>query len=55
MIVTFIRKDEAVGSVEFQARFTLVAAANPCPCGCEGDHGRPPPVFRLLTSLPTTP
>jgi magnesium chelatase family protein len=27
----------AVGSVEFPARFTLVAAANPCPCGFEGD------------------
>ncbi|MBI4259342.1 MAG: YifB family Mg chelatase-like AAA ATPase [Actinobacteria bacterium] len=25
------------GSVEFPARFTLVAAANPCPCGYEGD------------------
>ena len=29
---------EAVGSVEFPARFTLVAAANPCPCGFEGDQ-----------------
>ncbi len=27
----------AVGSVEFPARFTLVAAANPCPCGFDGD------------------
>jgi magnesium chelatase family protein len=27
----------AFGSVEFPARFTLVAAANPCPCGFEGD------------------
>jgi magnesium chelatase family protein len=27
----------AVGSVEFPARFTLVAAANPCPCGYDGD------------------
>jgi magnesium chelatase family protein len=27
----------AGGSVEFPARFTLVAAANPCPCGFEGD------------------
>jgi magnesium chelatase family protein len=25
------------GSAEFPARFTLVAAANPCPCGYEGD------------------
>jgi magnesium chelatase family protein len=25
------------GSVEFPARFTLVAAANPCPCGFDGD------------------
>jgi magnesium chelatase family protein len=28
------------GSVEFPARFTLIAAANPCPCGFEGDTGR---------------
>ena len=27
----------AVGSVAFPARFTLVAAANPCPCGFDGD------------------
>jgi magnesium chelatase family protein len=30
----------AVGSVEFPARFTLVAAANPCPCGYTGDPRR---------------
>jgi magnesium chelatase family protein len=30
----------AGGSVEFPARFTLVAAANPCPCGFEGDTAR---------------
>jgi magnesium chelatase family protein len=30
----------AVGSVVFPARFTLVAAANPCPCGYEGDPRR---------------
>jgi magnesium chelatase family protein len=30
----------AVGSVEFPARFTLVAAANPCPCGYHGDTAR---------------
>jgi magnesium chelatase family protein len=30
----------AVGSVEFPARFTLVAAANPCPCGYAGDPAR---------------
>ncbi|MDH4111836.1 MAG: YifB family Mg chelatase-like AAA ATPase [Actinomycetota bacterium] len=30
----------AVGSAEFPARFTLVAAANPCPCGFEGDPRR---------------
>lgn len=29
-----------VGSAEFPARFTLVAAANPCPCGFEGDPRR---------------
>lgn len=28
------------GTVEFPARFTLVAAANPCPCGYEGDPRR---------------
>ncbi len=30
----------AIGSVEFPARFTLVAAANPCPCGFAGDPRR---------------
>ncbi|HEX5936376.1 MAG TPA: YifB family Mg chelatase-like AAA ATPase [Actinomycetota bacterium] len=30
----------AVGSVEFPARFTLVAAANPCPCGFDGDGAK---------------
>ena len=30
----------AVGSVMFPARCTLVAAANPCPCGYEGDPRR---------------
>ena len=28
------------GSAEFPARFTLVAAANPCPCGFAGDPAR---------------
>jgi magnesium chelatase family protein len=28
------------GQVEFPARFTLVAAANPCRCGFEGDQRR---------------
>lgn len=30
----------AVGAVDFPARFTLVAAANPCPCGFDGDTRR---------------
>src|SRR5438067_4538883 len=30
----------ASGTVEFPARFSLVAAANPCPCGFEGDARR---------------
>ena len=30
----------ASGAVDFPARFTLVAAANPCPCGFEGDARR---------------
>jgi magnesium chelatase family protein len=30
----------AIGSVEYPARFTLVAAANPCPCGYSGDPRR---------------
>jgi magnesium chelatase family protein len=30
----------AAGAVDFPARFTLVAAANPCPCGFEGDPRR---------------
>ena len=29
------------GSVVFPARFQLVAATNPCPCGWAGDGGRP--------------
>ncbi len=29
-----------IGSAEFPARFTLVAAANPCPCGFDGDAAR---------------
>jgi magnesium chelatase family protein len=32
-----IRVTRASGSVEYPAAFTLVAAANPCPCGFEGD------------------
>ncbi|MGH2684809.1 MAG: YifB family Mg chelatase-like AAA ATPase, partial [Actinomycetota bacterium] len=31
----------ATGATEFPARFTLVAAANPCPCGFDGDSRRP--------------
>jgi magnesium chelatase family protein len=30
----------ATGAVQFPARFTLVAASNPCPCGFEGDPRR---------------
>ena len=30
----------AGGSTEFPARFTLVAAANPCPCGFENDPAK---------------
>jgi magnesium chelatase family protein len=30
----------AAGAVDFPARFTLVAAANPCPCGFDGDLRR---------------
>jgi magnesium chelatase family protein len=36
----------ASGAVAFPARFTLVAAANPCPCGFEGD------IRRRCTCLP---
>ena len=36
MVVT-----RADGSIEFPARFMLVAAANPCPCGFFGDEERP--------------
>ena len=31
----------AAGAVEYPASFTLVAAANPCPCGYAGDPRRP--------------
>ncbi len=37
-VVTLVRSD---GRVTFPARFTLVAAANPCPCGFLGDADRP--------------
>jgi magnesium chelatase family protein len=30
----------AAGAVEFPARFALIAASNPCPCGFEGDVRR---------------
>jgi magnesium chelatase family protein len=30
----------ASGAVEFPARFALVGASNPCPCGFDGDHRR---------------
>ena len=40
----------STGSAEFPARFTLVAAANPCPCGYHGDPIRhcPCPEHRRL-------
>ncbi|ETK33969.1 YifB family Mg chelatase-like AAA ATPase [Microbispora sp. ATCC PTA-5024] len=31
----------AVGTVTFPARFTLILAANPCPCGLQGTAGHP--------------
>jgi magnesium chelatase family protein len=31
----------AAGTVRYPARFTLVGAMNPCPCGHAGDPGRP--------------
>lgn len=36
----------ASGAVEFPARFALVAASNPCPCGFEGDP------YRMCRCLP---
>ncbi len=36
--VTLVR---AEGRIRFPARFTLVAAANPCPCGHTGDPSKP--------------
>jgi magnesium chelatase family protein len=46
----------AHGAVRFPARFTLVAAMNPCPCGFRGDPRRectctPPQVQRYLSRL----
>src|SRR5205823_473772 len=48
----------AGGSVAFPARFTLVAAANPCPCGFSGDprkacRCRPDPLARREARLST--
>lgn len=37
----------ASGAVEFPARFALVAASNPCPCGYEGDP------YRMCRCLPS--
>jgi magnesium chelatase family protein len=37
-VVTIARARE---TLTFPARFTLVAARNPCPCGYFGDHARP--------------
>jgi magnesium chelatase family protein len=36
-----VRLVRAEGRVAYPARFTLVAAMNPCPCGYLGDRGRP--------------
>jgi magnesium chelatase family protein len=35
-----IHVDRVARSVSFPARFTLIAAMNPCPCGFAGDAGR---------------
>lgn len=32
-----IRLSRALGSYRYPARFTLIAATNPCPCGYYGD------------------
>ncbi|MEK7580670.1 MAG: YifB family Mg chelatase-like AAA ATPase [Patescibacteria group bacterium] len=36
----FVTISRASGSVKFPCRFSLVAAANPCPCGFLGDQNR---------------
>jgi magnesium chelatase family protein len=36
-----VHVSRASGTMSFPARFTLVAAMNPCPCGYAGDHTRP--------------
>ena len=36
----FVTVSRASGSVKFPAKFTLIAAANPCPCGYSGDPSR---------------
>jgi len=36
-----ISVSRAQGSVSYPARFTLIAAMNPCPCGYAGDRERP--------------
>jgi magnesium chelatase family protein len=52
-VVTLSR---AAVSLTYPARFTLVAAMNPCPCGYQGDHSRPcrcdgPSVERYLARV----
>lgn len=36
-----IRVSRALGSFTYPARFQLLAAANPCPCGYSGDREKP--------------
>ena len=43
----------AAGSVEFPARFTLVAAANPCPCGYRRRPATPLPMSGPIASSST--
>jgi len=45
----------ASGAVEFPARFTLVAASNPCPCGFDGDPRRALPVRATPRRALSTP
>ena len=49
-----VRVNRARAAVEFPARFQLVGAMNPCPCGAAGQAGRVPVRRRTATEVPAS-